>query len=51
MRVLPPGGYDFARALFAGATLAEAAETLAGEGFDPGSHVVGLIEAGAFAIR
>jgi hypothetical protein len=34
--------------LFAGATLAEAAETRTSEGFDPGSHVVGLIEAGAF---
>ncbi len=47
-RVLPSGGYEFARALFAGATLAEAAETSADEGFDPGSHLVGLIEAGAF---
>ncbi len=26
VRILPPGGYEFARALFAGATLAEAAE-------------------------
>jgi hypothetical protein len=47
VRVLPHGGYEFAFALFAGATLAEAAETSADEGFDPGSHVVGLIEAGA----
>ena len=46
-RILPPGGYDFARALFAGATLAEAAETSAGEALDPGSHIVGLLEAGA----
>jgi hypothetical protein len=48
VRVLPPGGYEFARALFAGATLAEAAEKFSGEGVDPGSHLVGLIEAGAF---
>jgi hypothetical protein len=48
VRVLPAGGWEFANALFAGATLAEAAETSAGEGFDPGSHLVGLIEAGAF---
>ena len=47
VRILPPGGYQFARALFAGATLAEAAEAPALEGFDPGSHVVGLVEAGA----
>ncbi len=48
VRVLPPGGWEFARALFAGATLGEAAERAAAEGFDAGSHVVGLIEAGAF---
>jgi hypothetical protein len=48
VRVLPSGGHEFARALFAGASLAEAAETSADEGFDPGSHLVGLIEAGAF---
>jgi len=48
VRVLPPGGYEFAAALFAGATLAEAAAQCAGEGFDPGAHLVGLIEAGAF---
>ena len=48
VRVLPPGGYEFARALFAGATLGEAAETSTSEGFDPGAHVVGLLEAGAF---
>ncbi len=48
VRVLPPGGWDFAKALFAGATLSEASETCAGQDFDPGAHVVGLIEAGAF---
>ncbi len=47
VRILPRGGYEFARALFAGATLAEAAQMSAGEGFDAGSHVVGLVEAGA----
>ena len=48
VRVLPPGGWEFADALFAGATLRQAAETQASEGFDPGAHLVGLIEAGAF---
>ncbi len=48
VRVLPPGGYALARALFAGASLAEAADASGGEGFDAGSHLVGLIEAGAF---
>ncbi len=48
VRVLPAGGFEFARALFAGATLAQAAENSTGDGFDPGAHVVGLVEAGAF---
>lgn len=48
VRVLPPGGWDFATALFAGAALGEAAEAAAREDFDPGAHLVGLIEAGAF---
>ncbi len=48
VRILPPGGYEFAQALFAGATLAEAAENAVGEGFDAGSHLIGLIEAGAY---
>jgi hypothetical protein len=47
VRILPPGGYDFAVALMAGAPLSEAAAPLAGEGLDPGPHLVGLIEAGA----
>ena len=47
VRVLPPGGWAFATALFAGASLGEAAQAGEGEGFDPGSHLVGLIEAGA----
>jgi len=48
VRILPPGGFEFAEALLAGAALAEAAEKSAGDGFDPGAHVVGLVEAGAF---
>jgi hypothetical protein len=47
VRILPPGGWDFAAALRAGASLAEAAAPLAAEGLDPGPHLVGLIEAGA----
>ena len=46
VRVLPPGGFAFATALFSGASLGEAA-ALGGEGFDPGAHLVGLVEAGA----
>lgn len=48
VRVLPAGGWDFAAALLAGAALGEAAEACAGESFDPGAHLVGLLEAGAF---
>jgi hypothetical protein len=48
VRALPPGGFAFAEALFSGATLGEAAAHCAGEDFDPGAHLVGLIEAGAF---
>lgn len=47
VRVLPPGGFAFAAALFSGASLGEAAARAAAEGFDPGAHLVGLIEAGA----
>lgn len=47
VRVLPPGGYDFAVALLAGAALGEAAAALADGGAGPGAHLVGLIEAGA----
>ena len=48
VRVLPPGGFAFAAALFSGASLGEAAALAAADGFDPGAHLVGLIEAGAF---
>jgi len=47
VRILPPGGHDFAAALLAGAPLGEAVAQLAAEGADPGPHLVGLIEAGA----
>ena len=50
VRVLPPGGWAFASALFAGAPLREAAEAGGGEDFDPGAHLVGLIEAGALRL-
>jgi len=46
--VLPPGGFAFAAALFAGASLGEAAALAAADGFDPGAHLIGLVEAGAF---
>ena len=47
VRILPPGGYDFAARLADGATLAQAAEALA-DADDFGAHLVGLVEAGAF---
>lgn len=49
VRVLPPRGLAFARALFDGASLSEAAAPLAEAGDDPGLHLVGLIEAGALS--
>jgi len=48
VRVLPPGGFAFAAALFSGVSLGEAAALAAADGFDPGAHLVGLIVAGAF---
>jgi len=48
VRVLPPGGYAFAAALFSGVSLGEAATVAESDGFDPGAHLVGLIAAGAF---
>ena len=47
VRILPPSGYEFANALKSGATLAEAHGAAEGDDFDPGAHLVGLIEAGA----
>jgi hypothetical protein len=49
IRVLPAGGYCFADALQSGATLGEAHSMTDFEGFDPGSHLIGLIEAGAIS--
>jgi hypothetical protein len=46
-RILPPGGYEFAAALMAGATLAQAAAPLVADGVDPGPHLIGLVEAGS----
>ena len=48
VRVLPPGGFAFAAALFSGASLGEAAAIAAADDFDPGAHLIGLVEAGAF---
>jgi hypothetical protein len=48
VRVLPPAGFAFAAALFSGASLGEAAARAAADGFDPGAHLIGLVEAGAF---
>jgi hypothetical protein len=47
VRILPQGGYAFASALFRGASIGEAHESIGVEGFDSGAHLVGLIEAGA----
>jgi hypothetical protein len=49
VRVLPPLGYDFAVKLKDGATLIEAAEAMNDPSFDFGTHLVGLVEAGAVA--
>jgi hypothetical protein len=48
VRILPPAGYAFALRLSAGATLADAAEALA-HPHEFGTHLVGLVEAGAIA--
>ena len=49
VRILPLGGYSFASALQNGATLGEAHAAVDIDGFDPGAHLVGLIEAGAIS--
>jgi hypothetical protein len=49
VRILPAGGLSFAEALRGGATLGQAHAGAADEDFDPGSHLIGLIEAGAIA--
>jgi hypothetical protein len=49
VRILPPLGYDFALLLREGATLIEAALALNDPALDFGTHLVGLVEAGAVA--
>jgi hypothetical protein len=49
VRILPAGGYFFAQALQSGASLGEAHSAIDFEGFDPSSHLIGLIEAGAIS--
>ena len=49
VRVLPPGGYDFALKMREGATLIEAFTALDDPTFDFGTHLVGLVESGAVA--
>ncbi len=49
VRILPAGGYSFARALHTGATLGQAHAAMTIDDFDPGAHLVGLIESGAIS--
>jgi len=49
VRVLPPGGYDFALKMREGATLIEALTAVDDPAFDFGTHLVGLVESGAVA--
>ena len=49
VRVLPPGGYDFALKMREGATLIEAFTALDDPAFDFGTHLVGLVDSGAVA--
>jgi hypothetical protein len=49
VRVLPPGGHDFALKMREGATLIEAFTALDDPAFDFGAHLVGLVESGAVA--
>ena len=49
VRILPAGGYAFSHALHSGATLGQAHSAMDADGFDPGAHLVGLIEAGAIS--
>ena len=49
VRILPASGYSFAQALQSGEALGEAHSAIDFEGFDPGSHLIGLIEAGAIS--
>jgi hypothetical protein len=49
VRVLPPLGYEFALRLSERATLFDAVKALHDPAFDFGTHLVGLVEAGAVA--
>jgi len=49
VRVLPPGGFAFASALCVGVSLGEAAAQFDEDDNDPVAHLIGLVEAGAFA--
>jgi Putative DNA-binding domain len=49
VRVLPPGGYDFALKMREGATLIEAFTALDDPAFDFGTHLVGLVDSCAVA--
>jgi hypothetical protein len=49
VRILPAGGYAFAHALQTGATLGQAHAAMTIDDFDPGAHLVGLIESGAIS--
>jgi Putative DNA-binding domain len=49
VRVLPPGGYEFALKMREDATLIEALTALDDPAFDFGAHLVGLVESGAVA--
>jgi Putative DNA-binding domain len=49
VRVLPPGGYDFALKMREDATLIEALTALDDPAFDFGAHLIGLVESGAVA--
>ncbi len=49
VRILPPGGYDFAVRLRCGATLLEAAQAAHDPDFDFGTHLVGLVASGAIS--
>ena len=49
VRVLPADGYAFALALQRGRTLGQAHAAVTSDDFDPGAHLVGLMEAGAIS--
>jgi hypothetical protein len=50
VRILPPLAYGFASSLQQGATLLEATLAADDAEFDPGTHLIGLVESGAVAL-